>query len=146
MADPLVAALSGEEVLKSNPLAVVTNSWIIVRPARGRARVMIGLSTVTGVQRVRTTHPAFFVIASGFFLIAAGAYYSKDNTAALPIAVLGLLFLGAYFVTRRASVVFTAGWEVTETGLGSLRDSSELVKAVRSAQKQFDAEGLGVSA
>lgn len=146
MADNLVAALSGEEVLKSNPLAVVTNNWVIVRPARGRARVMIGLSTITDVRRVRTTHPAFLVIASGFFLVAAGAYYSKDSTAALPLAFLGLLFLGAYFVTRRGSVIFTAGWEVTETGLGSLRDTSDLIKTVRTAQKEFDADGLAVSA
>lgn len=146
MADPLVSALTGEEVLKSNSLAIVTNNWVIVRPARGRSRVMIALATITDVGRVCTTHPAFLVIASGFLLIAAGAYYSKDSTAAVPIAFFGLLFLGAYFATRRGSVVITAGWDVTETGLGTLRDASELVKAVRSAQKQYVSEGLSVSA
>lgn len=134
MADPIVAALTGEEITKSNALATVTNDWIILRAAGGRTRVVLPLYTLTGVRRVRTTHPAFLVIASGVFLIAAGAYFSKDTTAALPGGVLSLFFFGAYFVTRRGSVLFTSGNETTETVLGSLRDAFEIVKAVRDAQ------------
>lgn len=141
MADPLVASLAGEEIVESNSLAIVTTGWVIVRPVRNRARVVLSLDSITNMQRVRTSHPGLLVIASGLILIAAAAYYSKDSSpAAVPIAVLGLFFAAAFWGTRRSSVVFHAEQERVETGLGSFGEASELVRAVTTAQLQASHE------
>lgn len=137
MADQLVASLSGEDVVETNSLAVVTTSCIVVRPVRGRSRVVLSLESVTDIKRIRTTHPGLLVIASGLFLIAAAAYYSKDSSpAAVPIGVLGILFLFAFIGTRRVSVVFVGESESVETALGSPREAVNLIKAVTAAQLQ----------
>jgi hypothetical protein len=136
--DPLVASIPGEEILKSNALAIVTAGWVVVRPVQGRSRVVLSLEALTDIRRIQTTHPGLLVIASGLLLIAAGAYYSKDSSpASIPIGILAFLFLIAYVGTRRASVVFVVDNETIETGLGSVRDASDLVRAVTDAQARI---------
>ena len=138
MADPLVSSLTSEEVIRSNPLGTVTNSWLILRPVRGDAHVIVALHAITEMKMIRTTHPGLLVIAGGLLLIAAGAYFSHSQAAALCIAVVATFFLTAYQISQRGSVIFASGLETVESGLGSIRDARDVIATIATAQNDSD--------
>ena len=89
MKNPIVSALSGERILHSNALATVTEHCIVVAAPDGHAQTVLPLVRVTQMKVVKTTHPAFLVIAAGLGLIAAAAQISADGEgAAIPAALL----------------------------------------------------------
>lgn len=135
MPDTLIAALSGEEVLHSSSLATVATSCVVIRTATARSRTIVSLARISRLETIKTTYPALLAIAAGLFLMAAAAYYSKDGGAAqFPLGALGLFFVVAYFVSRKACVVFWMGYESVQTVNGGLRDAATLIREVRAAQ------------
>ena len=118
----------------SNPLASVAENCIIVRDSESRSHI-IPLSHLSGMRRVKTTSPALMVIASAFLLIAAAANCSKQGDgAALPMALLGAIFVIGYFLSRRASVAFITDSYRTETCSGSLSEAAAVIGEVHAAQ------------
>lgn len=138
--DKILAALSGEQILQSNPLATVATRWVVIRDANGSSQSVLALSGISDMRSVRVSYPGLLVIACGIALIAAAAHYSKDGGAAdKPLLVVAVLFVLFYFGTRRASVVFISGVEKTPTIFGSLRQAAVLIRAVRQAQANEEA-------
>ena len=137
MADGILDALSGEDILHSNSLGTVTDHCVVVRAANGITQTVVALSRISAVKKVTVTYPILLVIASGSLLIAAGAMRSRDGDGAgIPIAIFGLLLLVGYVLSRRASVMFVLGSERVETVLGSPGEASELVTAVEVARRK----------
>ncbi len=135
MANALLDALPDEPVLQSNSLATVTRNWVVLRNARGSGNSLISIDRVVSARRATTTYPGLLVIAVGLFLVAAAAYTSKQGDgAAVPLAVIGLVFVVFYFGSRRAAAVFTLQNETVETAAGSLREVNRLMKAVEKAR------------
>lgn len=136
--EPVKIALEGEEILHDNSLATLTTNFIVVRRPERHRETIIGLSRLSSIRRIETTHPGLLVIASAGYLLAAAAYCSKQGSeAAIPLATLATLFVLGYFMTRRASVSFVVDREATETMQGSLSEAAELVKAMEKAQKDL---------
>jgi hypothetical protein len=80
-------------------------------------------------------YPAFLPIAAGCFIMAAAAHVSKEGAPTeLTLAALALLFLLAFFATRRGSVLFELETEQIESAQGSLAEAAATVEAVISAQ------------
>ncbi|MBV9266147.1 MAG: hypothetical protein JO061_08270 [Acidobacteriaceae bacterium] len=147
MQDAIIAALSGQEVARSNSLATVATTCVVIRTANARSRVIVSIGRISSVKRVVTGYPVCLPIAVGLFVMAAAAYCSKDGGSAdLPIAGLGLVFLLVFFVTRRAALVFTVGTEQIRSVQGGLREASAIIRAVESAQARaadaFDREAV----
>jgi hypothetical protein len=140
-AEPVKAVLAGERILHQNSLATVTTNFIVVRRPEKRAEAIIGLSRVSCIKRIETTHPGLLVIAAAVYLLAAACAYSpkQGGQLSIPLAVLATLFVAAYFLTRRAAVAFVVDREATETMHGSLREASALVKAMERAQQELTA-------
>ena len=137
IANPIIAELSEKPVL-DGPLATVTSECVIIRDAMLHSHTIIALSELSSMKRIRTTYPALLVIASGFFLISAAAFYSKEGSGAgIPIALLGGAFALGYLLSRRASILFAVGASTTETVNGSLSEAAALIAAVQSAQLRF---------
>ena len=134
MASRALDALTGEEIVESNSLGTVTSQWVVVRPPESHAESILSLSHIGNVRIARTTYPGLLVVASAIFLIAAAAAFSKQgNGAALPIALFGLIFLVAYWASRKASVTFTVGSETFQTPTAGLREAAAFAKAVERA-------------
>ena len=131
MPNAILAALSSDEVLQSRLSAVLTADYVVVTSPKGGSHIVISLERLSEIRTIKTTYPGLLVIASGSFLIAAAAYCSKQGDgAALPAALVGLLFVIAYFCSQRASIAFIVDGESTETASGGLRDAAALVRAV----------------
>jgi hypothetical protein len=139
MASRALDALTGEEILESNSLGTVTSQWVVVRPPESRSEIIISLSHISNVRTVRTTYPGLLVVAGAALLIAVAAAASKQGSgAALPIALFGALFLIAYWVSRKASVVFIVGTDTTHTPAAGLREAARFVAAVEKALARVD--------
>ena len=138
MPQTILAALSGEQVLLSNSLATVATTCVVIRDPDGRSNTIISLHRIAATRTIKTSVPGFLVVASGLFLVAAAAHYSKDGGSAdIPIALLGLAFVVAYLVSRRASIALEVGRETIETASGSLGEAAALVRAIKAARTQL---------
>lgn len=134
MANTALDALAGEEILESNSLGTVMRQCVVLSGVGNQTETVVSLSVISSVKSIKTTYPGLLVIAASAFLIAAAAASSKQGGgAAGPIAILGLLFVIAYWLTRRASVAITVGGERTETVQGSPREAAAFMAALQSA-------------
>jgi hypothetical protein len=135
MSNAILDALPDEPVLQTNSLATVTPTVVVLRTAHGPSHIVVSVSSVHGMRRVKTTYPGLLVISAALFLIAAAAYASKQGAnTAIAMAVFGLAFLIFYFGSRRASVLFALDDEKIETVQGSLREAAAVIRAVRKAR------------
>ena len=139
MANTARDALAGEEIFESNSLGTVMRHCVVLkglvlRADDSQSETVISLAVISSVKRIKTSYPGLLVIAASIFLIAAAAASSKQGGgAAGPITLFGLLFVIAYWLTRRASVAIVAGQEVTETVQGSPGEASAFLAAVQLA-------------
>ncbi|MBV9762574.1 MAG: hypothetical protein JO340_18585 [Acidobacteriaceae bacterium] len=134
MANTALDALAGEEILESNSLGTVMKHCVLLRAADTQSEAVISLDVISSVKTIKITFPGLLVIAGSAFLIAAAAAASKEGGgAAGPTALLGSLFLLAYWLARKASVALVVGADVTETAQSSVSEASAFAKAVRSA-------------
>lgn len=139
MANTVLDALAGERVLKANPLGAVTDHWIVVRPAGSQAEIVFALSRVSTVKTIKTSYPGLLVVASAALVIAAAAASSKQGAgAALPIALVGVMFAIGYLLSHKASVSFKVDGERIQTPEGAVRDASELMSAIEKAVARLD--------
>jgi hypothetical protein len=148
MANTALDALAGENILESNSLGAVMRHCVVLKSLvlkgpvlqggdNNPSETVISLAVISSVKRINTSYPGLLVIACSAFLIAAAAASSKQGGgAAGPIALFGLLFVIAYWLTRRASVTITAGSEVTETVQGSPSEASAFMTALQLALEQ----------
>jgi hypothetical protein len=135
MANRIVDALSGEVVFYSNSLATVTRNSVVLRDAEARSQTILSLSRITQVKKITTTYPFLLVIATASLVIAAAAASSREGGGAgIPFAVLGILLLAGYFLSRRGSVLFVAGSEILETVAGTPAEAAALIAAIASVQ------------
>jgi hypothetical protein len=95
------------------------------------------------MRKITVSYPVLLVISAGTLLIGIAALCSKEGgTAGIPIAILGFLILIGYGVTRRGAVSFLlTGSEVVETILGSPFEASDLISAVKAAQRRAERSG-----
>ncbi len=139
MANTVLDALAGEEVLKANALGTVTTHWVVVRPVASQADIVLSLSRVSTVKTIQTSYPGLLVVASAAFVIAAAAASSKDgSSAALPVALVGVMFAIGYLLSRKACVSFKVDRERYETPDGGLGDAAELMSAIEKAVAKLD--------
>jgi len=136
MANLLLEALSGEEILESNSLATVTENCVVIRGVDGRSQMLISLSSLSSVKILKVAHARLLVISSGLFILSAAAFCSKEGDGAgIPIALVGIVFVIAYLMTRKAYLAFTIGRDQTYSRPGTLAEASMLATALRSAMK-----------
>lgn len=122
----------------SSPLASIAENCIVVRDSECRSHI-IPLSHLSGMRRIKITCPALMVIATAFLVIAAAANCSRQGAgAALPMALLGAIFVIGYFLSRRASVAFITDSYRTETCTGSLSEAAAVIGQVHAAQNSTD--------
>lgn len=137
MANTALDALAGEEILESNSLGTVMNHCVLLRASDSQSEAVISLDVISSVKTIQTTYPGLLVIAASAFLIAAAAGTSKQGGgAAAPIALLGLLFLIAYWLARKASVALVTGADRVETVPGSVGEAAAFMRAVRVAMEK----------
>jgi len=133
---PSFEALTGEQIVASNSLATLTENCVVIRASSGRSQTIISLSRLSEVKSVNVNHRHLLVIAVGFGVLAGAAFSSKHGDGAgTPLAIAALAFLIAYFVTRRAYLIFVVGSEETESRNGTLAEAGVLTKLIASAQK-----------
>jgi hypothetical protein len=129
-------AISEEEVLKPNRLAWVTRHFLITYNGERKAHTIIPLSRLAGIEVVKTPYSGLLAIAAGVFIIAAGAFASKQGDgAAVPCALLGAFLIVTYFVSRRANVSFRLDNGATESITGTLGEADALVRLIESARR-----------
>ncbi len=134
-ADTIIDALSDEEILYAHSLATLTRNWIIIPDPTRRSQTILPLARLSEVRAVKVSYPGLLVIASGLFVMAAAAFCSKEGSGAgLPIGLVGIGSLIAYFVSHRAWVAFTVGSAVTNTVSGTHKAADELATVVQSVQ------------
>lgn len=134
MANTALDALAGEDIVASNSLGTIMRNCVVLKGAGIQTETVISLGVISSVKSIRTTYPGLLVIAASAFLIAAAAASSKQGGgAAGPIAILAALFVLAYWLTRRASVVIMVGAERTESVQGSPREAKDFLAAVHTA-------------
>ena len=137
MTNGIIADLCDRPVIE-NPLATVTPQYVVIRDPIRQSHTIIALSQLSGLKRIRTTYPVLLVFSSGFFLISAAAFFSKEGSGAgIPLALLGGAFSLGYLLSRRASVSFAVDDSITETSNGSLSEAAALIAAVQAAQSRL---------
>ena len=140
MANALASRLIDSAVLEESSLATVMSDCIIVANAGRGSHTIISFAHIAKISRLVISFPALLTIAAALLVIAAAAYSSKqEDKAALPFALVGLVFLISYFLSRRAVVEFRLDREAIVTPAGSLPEASRVIEAVRSAQKTYSA-------
>ena len=142
-------ALTREQIVQSNSLATITENCVVIRALGGRSKTIISLSRLSEVRRIKVTHPKLLVVSAGLGVLAAAAFCSKQGDgSSIPIALVGLMFLIAYFATRRAYLIFVIGHEETRTPIGTLSEAAILTRTISSAQKKRTEEvpDLGAAA
>ncbi len=133
--EAILEALPGDRILQSNALATVTTNCLIIRSSEDHSQTIIPIAHLASIGTAKTTYPGLLVVSAASFLIAAGAYCSKqEGEAAIPAALLGLLFLLAYLAHRKVAVSFTTQSDKTITNEGSTREAAALIKTIRSVQ------------
>lgn len=139
MANAIISSLcSGEVLLRSTSLAIVTREFVIVKGPNENSHTIIGLSRLTGLKRITTTYPALLVISAGMCVIGAAAFCSKQGAGAgAPALLLSAVFATGYYLSRRAAVAFIVGAGTTETAPGSPGEVAALIKAVYAAQDRL---------
>ena len=131
------SVLVGQQVLYSNSLATVTEQWIIIRDYGQQSHTIVSLASVSNVTVVKITHIPLVVFASGFFIVAAAAQYSKEGGGAgIPCALIGVWFLIACLGFRRASVTLDVDSGSANTAFGTVAEATKLTAAIRSAREQ----------
>lgn len=131
MNDAIVNVLAGETIVHTNALATVTRNVLVVREGRRGAQAVIGIESISGMRKVRTTRPELLVIACGLVTVAAASFVSNQGLdVALPIALVACLFVIGYLGTRRAAVLFLTNDESIETVRGSFREATSVIRAV----------------
>ena len=134
MASAIIANLPAGEIVHSSRLATITRDIVIVRNTGAATHTILSLTAVSGLKRIKKTHPVLLVAASALMLLAAAAFTAKQgNNVVAPFALLSLAFVAGYFLSRRAAVAFMLGSEATETAEGTLREASALLVAVQLA-------------
>lgn len=147
MTGTVLAALSGEEVVLSGPLGIVTTNFVIVKSTQSHSQIILVLNRVTEIKTIRMSYPGLLVISTGLFIVAAAAMSSKEgNGAGLPIALLAFGFLFGYVGSRRGLVAFLCGPEITETVSGTLRQAAAFARAAGSARKEVTGRDPGTAA
>jgi hypothetical protein len=128
----LLAALLGEKIVHSSSVATVTTNCIVVKTFLGRQTYVLSLSRLGGIKKVTTTYPGLLVISMGLEVVSAGDYCSPHcERAYAVIGMVGLVFLAAYFWTRRAALLFLCEPEPILTTQGRLREIAALVSALQ---------------
>jgi len=138
----ILEALPGERIVQSNSVATVTTNCLIVENADGKSRTIIPIGDVAEMKRHNTTYPGLLVIAAGLFLLCAACFCSKQggNDAAIPMGVLGLLFVLGYIGYRKASLIFVGHSGYTFTPEGNPAEASKILKAVSAQIKKSACE------
>lgn len=132
IAKGVISALADEEIIRSNALATVTTNFVVLRDSEGRSHMILSLGHISGLKKIKTSYPGLLVISAAFFLVAAAAFCSKEGYAAdVPIALLGLAFVIAYVVSRRAAIGFVVGAAIVETETGGLSEAAAIIAAVQ---------------
>lgn len=132
MTGTLLAALVGEKIVHSSSFATLTTNCIVIKTFLGRETYILPLSRLGGIKKITTTYPGLLVISLGLEVVSAGDYCSPHcEKAYAALGVVGLVFLAAYFCTRRAALLFLCGPETILTTQGKLRDVASLISVLQ---------------
>jgi hypothetical protein len=137
MADALLETLTGETVIHANPLATVTRNCLLIRDESRKTQVVIGIQNIRALRKVDTTHVGLLAIAGGLFTIAAAAQASHTGSeASAGIALLGIIFVLAYFSSRQAAILCLVADGSIETRRGTFQQATAILRAVKRMRDQ----------
>jgi hypothetical protein len=132
----VAAAISDEEVLQPNRLAWVTEHFLIIRNVERQNHTIIPLVRLVGIDVVKTPYSGLLAIAAGVFIVAAGAFASRQGDgAAIPCALLGAFLVAVYFGSRRANITFRLDTGGSETTSGTIGEAAKLIQLVDEARR-----------
>jgi hypothetical protein len=143
MTGTVAAAISDEPILERNSLAEVTPNFVLVRDSEMHRWIILPIRRLAGLDIVETPYPGLLAVSVGLFVIAAGAYFSKQGDgAALPFALIGLFLLVAYFASRKGTVRFLFESGAPESATGSVKEATALLKLVQTTRRSIDGVDL----
>jgi hypothetical protein len=126
------------QTLHLNPLGTVTADYVVIRDFDQHSHTIVALESISNITTVKTVRMPLMVFASASFIIAAAAQCSRDGGgAATPCALIGIVFLLAYLMSRRASVILSLECDALGTAFGTLGDAAKLRAAIHSAREQL---------
>lgn len=139
-------ALSGEQVLQSNSLATITENCVVVKDSVHRFETAISLSRLSGIKRIQTSYPGLLVMASGLFVLAAGAMRARDgHDTAIVMAILGSILGACYAASRKTALAFQVDSDSIETAAGSGKDARAVLEAIGVARNGGPAPVTGAT-
>jgi hypothetical protein len=134
MTDLLASALSNEEILLENSLAIITERCVVIRASTGRSHSILSLSRIRSVNTERLSTPGLLVLAAGAFLISAAAHASRAGVPTeIGVALVGTMLVAGYLGSRRAAVRFNSVDGTLTTPYGSLSEAAAVKTAVQAA-------------
>jgi hypothetical protein len=132
------SVLVGPQVLHANPLGTVTADYVVIRDLHQHSHTIVALACISNITTVKAVRMPLMVFSTASFIIAAAAQCSRDGGgAATPCALIGIAFLLAYLMSRRASVILSVDSEGLRTAFGTLGEAAKLTAAIRSAREQL---------
>jgi hypothetical protein len=136
MTTPSSAILVEPQILHANALGTVTASYVTIRDLHQHSHTIVALGCISNAATLKSVHMPLVAFSIASFIIAAAAQSSREGGAATLCALLGIVFLLAYLMTRRASVILSLDSETLRTTLGTYGEAAKLAAAIRSASEQ----------
>lgn len=134
MTDLLASALSNEEILLENSLAIITETCVVIRAVTGKSHSILALSRIQTVNTERLSTPGLLVLATGAFLISAAAHASRAGVPTeIGLALVGTMLAAGYLGSRRAAVRFKSVDGSLITAYGSFSEAAAVITAVQKA-------------
>jgi hypothetical protein len=128
--------LVDQQVLHSNSLATVTEHCVMIRNFDRRSQTIVPLTCISNAKTITVSQRHWIVFAVGSFLVAAASKCSKEGGGAeIPFALLSVVFVVTYLVSRRASVILDIESGPANTMFGTVGEAKKLIAALRSAHK-----------
>jgi hypothetical protein len=126
------------QILHANPLGTVTADYVVIRDFHQHSRTIVALESISNITTVKVARMPLVVFSCASFIIAAAAQCSPDGGAApTPCALIGIVFLLAYLMSRRASVILSLDSETLRTAFGTLGEARKLTAAISSAREEL---------
>jgi len=134
MTGTVARAIYDEPALKRNPLATVTEHYLVIRKPERHEHVIIPLSRIARMDVFKRPYSGLLAIAGAAFVLSAAAFTSSEGDGfGYPLAAAGMLVLLGYVASRRAEIRLLLDSGLTESIAGHVGEAESLVKIIKQA-------------
>ena len=137
MTGTVAGAICDEQALERNPLATVTEHYLVIRKMERQEHVIIPLSRIARMEVFKRPYSGLLAIAGAAFVLSAAAFTSSEGDGfGYPLAAVGLLVLLGYVISRRAEIRLLLDSGLTESIAGQVEEAESLVKIIEQGPKR----------